>query len=42
MATDMKLIKAEISKMIQSGGFLSKALGKLGKESIARPCCPFG
>ena len=42
MATDIKLIKAEICKIIQLAGFLGEALGKLGKESIARPCCSFG
>ena len=29
MATDLKLSKAQIKKMIQSGGFLGKLLGKL-------------
>ena len=29
MATDIKLSKAQIKKIIQSGGFLGKLLGKL-------------
>ena len=29
MATDLKLSKAQIKKMIQSGGFLGKLLSKL-------------
>ena len=29
MATDIKLGKAKIKKIIQSGGFLGKLLGKL-------------
>ena len=29
MATDLRLSKAQIKKMIQSGGFLGKLLGKL-------------
>ena len=29
MATDIKLSKAQIKKIIQSGGFLRKLLGKL-------------
>ena len=31
MSTDLKLSKAQISKIIQSGGFLSKLLGPLLK-----------
>ena len=29
MSTDLKLSKAQINKIIQSGGFLSKLLGSL-------------
>ena len=42
MSTDIRLSKAQISKIIQSGRFLGKKLGKLGKKSIVRPCCSFG
>ena len=34
MSTDIRLRKAQISKMIQSGGFLGKTLGKLGKKVL--------
>ena len=34
MSTDIKLSKAKISKMIQSGGFLHNILGNLGKKVI--------
>ena len=30
MSTDLKLFKAQISKIIQSGGFLGSLLSKLG------------
>ena len=35
MATDIKLSKAQISKIIQSGGFLGKILGPLLKAGLA-------
>ena len=35
MSTDIKLIKAQISKIIQSGGFLDKILGPLLKTGLA-------
>ena len=41
MSTDVRLSKAQISKIIQAGGFLGKRLGKLGKKSIVRPSCFF-
>ena len=34
MATDIKLSKAQISKLIQSGGFLGKVLGPLLKTGL--------
>ena len=34
MSTDIKLSKAQISKIIQSGGFLSKLLGPLLKTGL--------
>ena len=34
MSTDLKLSKAQINKIIQSGGFLSKLLGPLLKNRI--------
>ena len=36
MATDIKLSKAQISKIIQSGGFLGKLLGPLLKAAIIK------
>ena len=35
MSTDIKLSKAQISKIIQSGGFLGKLLGPLGLTAAA-------
>ena len=35
MSTDIKLSKAQISKIIQSGGFCGSWLGNLGKKVIA-------
>ena len=32
MSTECQLSKAQISKMIQSGGFLQNKLGNLGKK----------
>ena len=34
MSTDLKLSKAQINKIIQSGGFLSKLLGLLLKTGL--------
>ena len=42
MSTEIRPSRAQISKIIQSGGFLGKTLGKLGKKSIVRLCCFFG
>ena len=35
MSTDIKLSRAQISKIIQSGGFLAKILGPLLKTRLA-------
>ena len=35
MSTDVKLIKAQVSKIIQSGGFLGRLLGPLLKTGLA-------
>ena len=35
MSTDLKLSKAQISKIIQSGGFLGRLLGPLLKTGLA-------
>ena len=48
MSTDMKLSKAQIKKVIQSGGFLAKLLGPLLKtglpllKSVVKPLGLFG
>ena len=42
MSTDIKLSKAQLSKIIQSGGLIGKTFGNLGKKSIIRPCHFFG
>ena len=34
MSTDLKLSRAQISKIIQSGGFLSRLLGPLPKTGL--------
>ena len=34
MSTDIRLCKAQISKIIQSGRFFGKTLGKLGKKVL--------
>ena len=41
MLTDIKLRKAQISKIIQSGGFLGSWLGKLGKKVVTDLAIPF-
>ena len=38
MLTDIKLSKAQISEIIQSGVFLYNMLANLGKKSDNRPC----
>ena len=40
MSTDIKLIKAQISKMIQSGWFPRNMLGNLGKKLISDLAIP--
>ena len=42
MSTDIKLSRAELSKIIQSGGFLGKTICNLDKKRFIRPCCSFG
>ena len=34
--------KSKLAKIIQSGEFLGKTLGNLGKKNIIRLCCSFG
>ena len=41
MWVDIKLSKAQFSKIIQLGGFLGKMLVHLGKKGIIMPCCYF-
>ena len=36
MSTDIKLIKAQISKIIQSGGSFCSWLGNLGKKALTK------
>ena len=36
MLTNIKLSKAQLSKKIQSGGFLDNMIGKLGKEALTK------
>ena len=40
MSTDLKLSKAQISKIIQSSGFFGSWLGHLGKKSLANIAIP--
>ena len=40
MSTDKKFSKAQLPKMIQSGGFLRNMLGNLGKKSLANVAMP--
>ena len=42
MSTDVKLPKAQMSKIIQFGGFLGSLLSKLAGRSINASCCSFG
>ena len=41
MSTDIKLSKAQISEIIQSGGSFDSWLGNLGKKSNKRSCNSF-
>ena len=34
MSTDIKLIKVQLSKIIQSGGFLGNMTGRLSQETL--------
>ena len=36
MSTDIKLIKAQLSKIIQSGGFLGNMTGRLSQEALIK------
>ena len=38
--TDIKLDKAKLCKIIHSGGFLSNAMGKIGKEALMNLTVP--
>ena len=40
-STDIKLSKAQISKIVQPGGFFRKILSNLGKKSNNRSCYSF-
>ena len=40
MSTDIKLSKAQISKIIQSVGFFAYWLGNLGKKTLANVAIP--
>ena len=40
MLTDIKLNKAKLCKIIHSGGFLSNAMGKIGKEALTNLTVP--
>ena len=42
MSNNLKLKKAQISKIIQSDRFFGKTLGKLDKKSFVRSSCSFG
>ena len=39
--TDIKLSKAQLSKIIQSGVFLGNMMSNLGNKSANKPCCFF-
>ena len=41
MSTDIKLTKAQISKITQSKGFFGSWLGKLGKKALTNVAIPF-
>ena len=40
MSTDVKLSKAQISKIIRSGGFFGSCLGNLGKKALTKITIP--
>ena len=40
MSTDIKLSKAQVSKLIQSGGFFGSWLGNLGKKAVTNIAIP--
>ena len=40
MSTDIKLSKAQISKIIQSGGSFGSCLGSLGKKALTNIAIP--
>ena len=40
MSTDVKFSKAQLSKMIQSGGFVRNMLGNLGKKAPTNVAMP--
>ena len=40
MSTDIKICKAQISKMIESGGFFDSWLGNLGKKAPTKTDVP--
>ena len=40
MSTDIKLIKAQISKIVQSGGSFGSWLGNLGKKALTNVAIP--
>ena len=42
MSTDIKLSEAQISKLIQSGGFFGSWLGNVGKISLTNIAIPLG
>ena len=39
-STDIKINKAQLSKIIQSGGFLGNMIAKLGKEALMKSAVP--
>ena len=41
MSTDIKLTKAQISKIIQSGGSIGSWLGNLDKKALTNVVIPF-
>ena len=42
LSVDISLSKAQLSEIIQSGGFLGSTIDNLGKKSTNRPCCSLG
>ena len=41
MSTDIKLSKAQVSRIIQSGGSFGSWLANLGTKSTKKCCCSF-